>query len=86
MVGPIAIVIAAALGGIMVPVYAMPKIMREISVYSPLAWGHDAFLDVFVRGGDLKSVVWQVTALQAFFVVTVLVSWICFVLRNRNGG
>jgi len=86
MVGPIAIVIAAALGGIMVPVYAMPKIMREISVYSPLAWGHDAFLDVFVRGGDLKSIVWQVAALLAFFVVTVLVSWICFVMRSRNGG
>jgi ABC-2 type transport system permease protein len=86
MAGPIAIVIAAALGGIMVPVYAMPKIMRDISVYSPLAWGHDAFLDVFMRGGDLKSVVWQVTALLAFFVVSVLASWIYFVMRNRNGG
>jgi ABC-2 type transport system permease protein len=86
MVGPISIVIAAALGGIMVPVYAMPKIMRDISVYSPLAWGHDAFLNVFVRGGGLKSVVWQVMALLSFFAATVLVSRVCFSLRGRNGG
>jgi ABC-2 type transport system permease protein len=86
MVGPISIVIAAALGGIMVPVFAMPKIMRSISVYSPLNWGHDAFLNVFVRGGDLKSVVWQVTALLSFFAATVLVSRLCFFFRNRNGG
>jgi len=85
MVGPISIVIAAALGGIMVPVYAMPKIMREISVYSPLAWGHDAFLDVFVRGGSLRTVGGDVIALLSFFVAAVLISWICFLLRDRNG-
>ena len=86
MVGPISIVIAAAMGGIMVPVYAMPKIMRDISVYSPLAWGHDAFLNVFVRGGGLESVAWQVLALLSFFAATLLVSRIFFSLRSRNGG
>ncbi|MEW6671742.1 MAG: ABC transporter permease [Thermodesulfobacteriota bacterium] len=85
MVGPISIVIAAALGGIMVPVYAMPKVMRNISVYSPLEWGHDAFLDVFVRGGDIRTVSGNVSALLSFFLVSVLISWICFFLRSRNG-
>ena len=85
MVGPISIVIAAALGGIMVPVYAMPKIMREISVYSPLAWGHDAFLDVFVRGGNIRTVSSDIVALLSFFVATVLISWVYFSLRKRNG-
>lgn len=84
MAGPIAIVIAAALGGIMVPVYAMPKMMQEISRYSPLAWGHDAFLDVFVRGGDIRTVSGDIMALLSFFVAAVLISWICFFLRSRN--
>jgi len=85
MVGPISIVIAAALGGIMVPVYAMPKIMQEISIYSPLAWGHDAFLEVFVRGGNIRTVSGDIIALLSFFIATVLMSWICFFLRSRNG-
>ncbi|MDF1592958.1 MAG: ABC transporter permease [Desulfobacterales bacterium] len=84
MAGPIAIVVAAALGGIMVPVYAMPKIMQEISRYSPLAWGHDAFLDVFVRGGSIRTVSGDIIALLSFFVATVLIAWICFMLRSRN--
>lgn len=85
MVGPISIVIAAALGGIMVPVYAMPKIMREISVYSPLAWGHDAFLDVFVRGGNIRTVSGDIIALLSFFVANVLIAWMWFFLRRRDG-
>lgn len=86
MVGPIAIVIAAALGGIMVPVYAMPKIMQHISAYSPLEWGHDAFLNVFVRGGDIRAVSGDIMALLAFFGATLLISGIVFVWRRRGGG
>lgn len=86
MVGPIAIVIAAALGGIMVPVYAMPAIMRKISVYSPLEWGHSAFLEVFVRGGDIQAVGADILALLAFFVASILTAWLCFTLRGRRGA
>ena len=40
-----------AIGGMMIPVYVMPRSMQEISVLSPLAWGLNAFQDVLVRGG-----------------------------------
>ena len=85
MFGPISIVIAAALGGIMVPVYAMPKIMQEISVFSPLAWGLDAFLDIFVRGGNITTVLREVFLLISFFIITMLISWVYFFRRTRNG-
>jgi len=85
MFGPISIVIAAALGGIMVPVYAMPKIMQEISVLSPLAWGLDAFLDIFVRGGNITTVLREVFLLLSFFIITMLISWVYFIRRTRNG-
>ena len=85
MFGPISIVIAAALGGIMVPVYAMPKIMQEISAFSPLAWGLDAFLDVFVRGGNTTTVLREVFLLLSFFIITMLISWVYFFRRTRNG-
>ena len=86
MFGPISVVIAAAIGGIMVPVYAMPKIMQQLSVLSPLAWGLDAFLELFVRGGNIKSVLPEVIALIGFFLGTLLVSWAVFFRRVRTGN
>ena len=43
----------AALGGIMVPRFLMPPTMQALSAYSPMAWGLDGFLDVFLRQGGV---------------------------------
>jgi len=67
MFGPISIVIAAAVGGVMVPVYAMPRLMQAMSIVSPLAWGLNGALDVFVRGGSLIDVLPEAALLLAFF-------------------
>jgi ABC-2 type transport system permease protein len=83
--GAVSVVIAAALGGIMIPVYVMPRSMQEISVLSPLSWGLNAFQDVLVRGGSWVSASREMTLLLLFFVVTIAVSW--FALhRNRAGA
>ena len=47
--GPMLIVIAAAIGGIMLPTYLMPDRLQTLSQYSPLYWGQNAFIDVLVR-------------------------------------
>ena len=67
--GPITVVIAAALGGLMVPVFAMPPVMQRLSLLSPLGWGHDAFLTLFVRGGDLFAIAGRLSALLLFAAV-----------------
>ena len=74
MFGAVSIVIAAALGGIMIPAYVMPAYMREISVFSPLSWGLTAFQDIFVRGGSLRTALPEMSYLLIFFVVTVIIS------------
>jgi len=84
MFGSISVVVASALGGVMVPVYAMPELMRKISVFSPVGWGLEAFLEIFVRGGNLASVAWPVTALLTFGVGTGLLAWAAF--NRRFGG
>jgi ABC-2 type transport system permease protein len=84
MFGPISIVIAAALGGVMVPVYAMPTFMQTISVISPLAWGLNGTLDVFVRGGEVADVLPEVAALGAFFVACIIFAWVW--QRQRRSG
>ena len=78
MIGAISVVIAAAIGGVMVPVFAMPRLMRDISQISPLAWGLDALLDLFARGGNLSTVWPQAAMLLCFAMVMLLAAWIVF--------
>ena len=85
MFGPISIVIAAAIGGIMVPVYAMPKMIKALSILSPLNWGHDAFLDIFIRGGDVRSIIPEALSLFLLFGVMMLISWFFLFRKIRTG-
>lgn len=86
MFGPVSVVIAAALGGFIVPVYVMPELMQKISSYSPLAWGLNALIDIFVRQGDTRSVLPEIFYLLSFFTGTMLIAWGVFVRRGRTGG
>ena len=74
ILGPVCVVIAAALGGIMVPVFAMPQIMQTISRGSPLAWAHEAFMDLLVRDSTLLQIWGQLSLLLIFFAGTLAVS------------
>lgn len=82
MFGAVSVVIAAALGGIMMPVYVMPRTMQDISAFSPLSWGLTAFQDILVRGGSLQSALPEVLYLLFFFVATITVSGLA--IRNNR--
>ena len=84
MFGAVSVVIAAALGGIMVPVYAMPEVMREISRFSPLAWGLNGLTDLFVREATLGSVLPEISYLLVFFAAATAVGWWRFVHREQR--
>jgi ABC-2 type transport system permease protein len=83
MFGAVSVVIAAALGGVMVPVFIMPRIMQIISDFSPLSWGLNAFLNVFVRNGDVPSILPGVVKLLIFFVSTTIMAWFLISQRGR---
>lgn len=83
MTGAISIVIAAAIGGVMVPVFAMPPFMRTISQFSPLAWGLNAFLELFARGGRLADV-WPEAALLAALAAVLLLAAGLLLQRQRT--
>lgn len=59
----------AVLGGIMVPRFVMPPLMQDISRWSPMAWGLDGFLDIFLRAGGVAEVGFEVALLAAFGLV-----------------
>ncbi len=83
VLGSILVVLMAALGGIMVPVYVMPQIMQKLSVISPLGWGLSAFLDIFVRDGSLSTIAPYLCRLLLFFIVCTGLSALCW---RRSAG
>jgi ABC-2 type transport system permease protein len=68
--GATAVIILAAIGGVWVPVFAMPKIMQIIAQSSPMNWGLEAFYDVLLRNASLLDLVPELFLLFLFFVVT----------------
>jgi len=83
MFGAVSVVIAAAIGGIMVPVYAMPKLMQDISFFSPLTWGLTGYITLFVRGGGLLSVIREISLLLGFFIATTFCAWFTLFYREK---
>ncbi len=68
------VVILAALGGVWVPVFLMPKFMQTLSNLSPMNWGLNAFYDVFLRDAGILDLIPELTLLFLFFVITTAIS------------
>ena len=74
MFGAILVVIMAALGGIFMPVHMMPENLKLVSNLSPLRWGIDSYLDIFVRGAGLAFIWKNLLLLFGFFGVSIVVA------------
>ena len=69
----ISVVILAAIGGILVPLFAMPEIMNIISKISPLNWGLNGFYEILIRNGMFIDIVPECLYSLCFAIV-------CFVI------
>ncbi|TRX31257.1 ABC transporter permease [Flavobacterium sp. ZT3R18] len=72
--GATSVIILAAIGGVWVPVFAMPKIMQVIAQSSPMNWGLEAFYDVLLRNARLLDLVPELSLLFLFFIVTTTIA------------
>jgi len=61
--GAISIVILSAIGGLMVPSFAMPKSFSTITMLSPLHWSLDAYYELFLKDGRFADVLTNVLLL-----------------------
>lgn len=68
--GATSVLILAAIGGVWVPVFAMPKIMQVIAKSSPMNWGLEAFYDVLLRNVTLLEIIPKISLLFLFFIIT----------------
>lgn len=72
--GATSVVILAAVGGVWVPVFAMPKIMQVIAGISPMNWGLNAFYDVILRNATFLDIIPEISYLFLFFIAMILIS------------
>ena len=80
--GAISVVILAAIGGVWIPTFIMPRFMQIISNISPLNWGLKGFNEIFVRDAGLLDVLPYFSVSVLFFIITLLIS--CRAARHRR--
>jgi ABC-2 type transport system permease protein len=80
--GAISIVILSAIGGLMVPSFAMPGSFRLISKISPLHWGLEAYYGLFLEGGGFGTI-WP-NVLPLVLITAVLQGLSYWGLRRKN--
>ncbi len=68
--GATSVIILAAVGGVWVPVFAMPKIMQLIAKSSPMNWALEAFYDVLLRSVSFLEIIPEISLLFLFFIIT----------------
>jgi ABC-2 type transport system permease protein len=80
--GAVSIVLLAAIGGILVPSFAMPESFQGIMKLSPLHWCLEAFYGLFLEGGKLKDILMNILTL---FGITLLIQALTFyALKRKN--
>jgi len=73
-IGAVSIVLLAAIGGLLVPSFAMPDSFKTIINISPLHWCLEAYYGLFLEGGKLKDILINIIPLFAITVFLQLIA------------
>ena len=80
--GAVSIVIMAAIGGLLVPGFAMPHSFRIVMKMSPLHWCLEAFYGLFLEAGKLSDVMMNIIPLLIMIVLIQLIT--LWGLKRKN--
>jgi len=83
LLSAVLVVIAAAVGGIMVPTFAMPSFMQTLAGFSPLEWAHHAMITLIVRHGSFEDIWYDLVFLLLFSLLCSTLSIGKLMGRNR---
>ena len=64
-IGAVSVVLLAAIGGLLVPSFAMPDSFKTLLKISPLHWCLEAYYSLFLEGGKLKDILINILPLFA---------------------
>jgi ABC-2 type transport system permease protein len=80
--GAVSIVMLAAIGGLMVPSFAMPGSFQTAMRLSPMHWCLEAYYGLFLEGGKLKDVL--VNVIPLFIIIAGLQAVTFWGLKRKN--
>ncbi len=80
--GAVSVVILAALGGILVPSFAMPHSFQWLIKISPLHWCLESYYELFLEGGNFKDVFKNIFPIILITLFLQLIT--IFRLKNKN--
>ncbi len=81
-IGAVSIVLMAAVGGLLVPSFAMPESFQFVMKLSPLHWCLEAYYGLFLEGGKLKDVIINIIPLLGISFAIQLVT--LYGLKRKN--
>jgi len=81
-IGAVSIVLMAAIGGLLVPSFAMPQSFQFVMKLSPLHWCLEAYYGLFLEGGKFKDVILNIIPLLGITLVIQLIT--LFGLKRKN--
>jgi len=72
--GSVMVIILGIISGTFLPIHLFPKVIQVISLLSPIRWGIENYLDLFIREGNLLNILPNILFLFLFFICALLVS------------
>ena len=81
-IGAVSIVLMAAVGGLLVPSFAMPASFQIVMKMSPLHWCLEAYYGLFLEGGKFKDVLLNIIPLLGITLAIQLIT--IYGLKRKN--
>lgn len=84
-IGGVLNILLGAVGGIMIPKFLMPETMQRFAEISPMSWGLDGFLEIFLQASSITGV-FNESGKLALFGIVCLMSSIVILKTKLNKG
>lgn len=81
-IGAVSVILLAAIGGLLVPSFAMPASFQQVIKLSPLHWGLEAYYGLFLEGGTMNDILLNILPLLGITVFIQLIAW--YGLKRKN--
>ena len=78
------IILMAAIGGIMVPSFVMPDLMRSLSQISPMAWGLSGFENLLLNRATIAEILPNILKLTAFGSICLIIATAVYARKMKT--
>jgi ABC-2 type transport system permease protein len=80
--GSVMVVLLGFISGSFLPIHVMPEAIRFISLFSPIRWGIDNYINLFIREAGLPDILPETLLLILFFSLAMIASIVIFARRK----